>query len=154
MHSSDTCCAFLHSPLLQIEIQKRQLLKKFLSPPYRTKQGVKTKHLLKNLHFLQKVGAGFLLRAAIFLTPLSHKMGVKTEMLFEKFSKYFWKNKKPGTKGYHITSRWSASYVVSFCARLFGGFTLHRWEAMYPGARWRQNPSYEGSWVHSVVLAL
>lgn len=24
-------------------------------------------------------------------------------------------------------------YVVSFCARLFGGFTLHRWEAMYPG---------------------
>ena len=53
---------FHHSPLLQIEIQKRQFLKKFLSPPYRTKQGGKTKHLLKNLHFLQKVGAGFLLR--------------------------------------------------------------------------------------------
>ena len=27
------------------------------------------------------------------------------------------------------------AYVVSFCARLFGGFTLHRWEAMYPVAR-------------------
>lgn len=64
MHSSDAYCAFHHSPLLQIEIQKRQFLKNFLSPPYRTKQGGKTKHLLKNLHFLQevgKVGAGFLL---------------------------------------------------------------------------------------------
>ena len=80
---------FHHSPLLRIEIQKRQLLKKFLSPPYRTKQGGKTKHLLKSLHFLQKVGAGFLLRAAFFLTPLSHKMGVKTEILFENFSKNF-----------------------------------------------------------------
>jgi len=80
---------FHHSPLLQIEGQKRQRLKKFLSPPYRTKQGGKTKHLLKNLHFLQKVGAGFLLRAATFLTPPSHKTGVKTEMLFENFSKYF-----------------------------------------------------------------
>ena len=27
------------------------------------------------------------------------------------------------------------AYVVSFCARLFGGFTLHRDDAMYPGAR-------------------
>ena len=74
-----------HSPLLQIEGQKRQLLKKFLSPLYRTKQGGKTKHLLKNLHFLQKVGAGFLLQALISLTPLSHKMGVKTEVLLENF---------------------------------------------------------------------
>ena len=118
MHNSTFSCLctlmiltvpFHHSPLLRIEIQKRQLLKKFLSPPYRTKQGGKTKHLLKNSHFLQKVGAGFLLWAAFFLTPLSHKIGVKTEVLFENFSKIFWENKKPGTKGYHITSRWSAS---------------------------------------------
>ena len=68
MHNSTFFClctlpmptvAFHHSPFFQIKIQKRQLLKKFLSPPYRTKQGGKTKHLLKNLHFLQKVGAGF-----------------------------------------------------------------------------------------------
>ena len=42
---------------------------------------------------------------------------------------------KPGTKDCHTSDRESASYVVNFCARLFGGFTLHRWEAMYPGAR-------------------
>ena len=86
----------LHSPLSQNEGQKRQLPKKFLSPPYRTKQGGKTKHLLKNLHFLQKVGAGFLLWVAIFLTPLSHKIGVKTEILFENFSRIFQAAKMPG----------------------------------------------------------
>ena len=85
-----------HSPLLQTEGQKRQPLKKILSPPYRTKQGGKTKHLFKNLHFLQKVGAGFLLRAAIHLTHLSHKMGFKTEVLFENLSKLFRAAKKPG----------------------------------------------------------
>ena len=73
-------------------------MKKFLSPPYRTKQGGKTKHHLKNLHFLQKAGAGFLLRAVIFLTPLSRKMEAKAEMLFENFSKTFPDSKNAGSE--------------------------------------------------------
>ena len=66
--------------------------------PIAQNRGGKTKHLLKNLHFLQKVGAGFLLWAATFLTPLSHKMGVKTEMLFENFSKIFLVSKNAGSE--------------------------------------------------------
>ena len=37
------------------------------------------------------------------------KWGAKRKCFFENFSEYFWENKKPGTKGYHMTSRWSAS---------------------------------------------
>lgn len=38
------------------------------------------------------------MRAATFLTPLSHKMGVKTEMLFENFSKIFLGSKNAGSE--------------------------------------------------------
>ena len=109
MHSSDTYCAFSSLPFATDWDSKTTALEEIPLTSLSHKQGGKTQHLLKNLHFLQKVGAGFSLWAAIFLTPLSHKMGVKTEVLFENFSKIFWENKKPGTKGYHITSRWSAS---------------------------------------------
>jgi hypothetical protein len=95
----------LYSPLLQIEIQKRQLMKKFLSPPYRTKQGGKTKHHLKNLHFLQKAGAGFLLRAVIFLTPLSHKMGGAKRKCFLKIFSKIIRQKMPGANALRIRPR-------------------------------------------------
>ncbi len=62
--------------------------------PFVTKQGGKTKHLLKNLHFLQKVRAGSLLRTVRLLTPLSHKMRAKTEVISENFSKYFYRHQK------------------------------------------------------------
>ena len=95
MHNSITSCLCIllsvfdvsfHSPLSQNEGQKRQLPKKFLSPPYRTKQGGKTKHL------------------------------------FENFSNYFLENKKSrAQKATTPPADDLPAYVVSFCARLFGG---------------------------------
>ena len=153
MHPAVCVWCFLSLPFVTKWRSKTTTPKEIPLTPLSHKTGGKTKHLSENLHFLQKVGTGFLLWAAIFLTPLSHKMGVKTEGLFENFSNYFQKIKKPGTKGYHTASRWSASICGKLLRPAIWWCFIYRLRGI-PVARWQQNPSYEGSWVHSVVLVL